>query len=328
MPLNKVIIKNVERVLTKELHEVDLRNAVDFISNQLQDEDFIKEIDLYMSKLKDEQVNSINTFIIHYMLLGLGRNRTIEAMKDDEINRTDVDKVRIATGFNDSPIKKANEKRITDFKWDTKTRLKREKDFENVDWNKIKERYLQGDSPLHLGKEFGVSGYIISQRLKDEGLFEETRSTINKKRIAKDNYDKIDDSFIIQLMEENKMTAIDDLWIIAKERYPWLLRRQFHDKIKELGLKRTKAEISAIKSVKSKTMENTYYAIRINSIKAANKVFGSVDNMAKLYSNGEIGSYRKVADKINNESEMDFEISIRQVEKLITESKMYKRRRS
>lgn len=50
--------------------------------------------------------------------------------------------------------------------------------------------------------------------------------------------------------------------------------------------------------------------------------------MAKLYSNGEIGSYRKVADKINNESEMDFEISIRQVEKLITESKMYKRRRS
>jgi len=326
---NKNITNNISNVLSNELDEKSLTEAIKFITKQLESKEFNREIESLKKKLEDDEMKPINILILYYMILGIGRNRTIEVMKKENINRTNVDKVRIATNFNSSLKKKENEKKITNFKINTKTRKKREKHLENINWEEIKNRYLKnGESPINLGVEFGVSSHIISERLKDEGIFDESRSTITKSIIAKNKSNEIDNDFISKLMKENKMSSIEDIWLIAKKTYPWILRRQFHDKVKELGLERTKAEVNLIKSVKSKTMKNTSYAVKVKSINAVNKVFGSVDKMAELYSDGEIGSYKKIADKVNKEYEEDFEISTRQIEKLITGSKMYKKRKS
>lgn len=247
--MNK-IIKNLLNVLSDELHEEELIKLEQFIDSEMKSSKFKEDLDLVIESIVEEEFYDEKYKLISYLiLLGFGRDRTIKILKDYEVGRKEIDTVRIKSNFSKLETKKKNEKMITRLKWDSKIRRKREKDFEGVNWEEIKSKYIKGLSPIKLGDEYNMSSHIITQRLIEENVFDETRSTITKKKMANEKIKDIDDNYIVKLMNNNKTESIDSIWRKAQDRYPWLLRRQFHEKLKELGLERTKEEVNEIKRI-------------------------------------------------------------------------------
>lgn len=329
MDLTKEIIK----VLSEELDEVNLIKANDFIEQELTKSQFIKELKRYedlMIKDGDKELNiqnkERNVYIVKLMLLGMGRNRIEKTLKEYKVTRTTFEKVRDGVGAKGSLIKQNNEKIITALKFDTKARARRLKAIkDNGNWNAIKEEYVKGESPKNLEKKYNLSGHYITLQLEEEGLFDEMRSTLTRKKIAENKEAKIDDNFIIRLVKDNPLDSKDLLWEKAKEQYPWLLRRQMYKKLEDLGLERSDEEVNVLRGIKSMTESNTSYMVKVNGYKAAKEVFGSIDNLVDLYMTGNLGSFNKVANKINKEVSFDYEISERQVSKIITSHPDYKR---
>ena len=321
-----VIRSDMEDILLDELHELDLLDAMGFIDKLMYFEEFINEFDYYYSKLKIK--TGTNTLICLCILIGLGRNRTIKLLEDLDVNRKKFEEIRDETGLDGSEIRKMNEKILTKYKWKTKARINRYNELAKINWNKIKQRYKAGESPITLAKEYNTSSHLIITQLEEERLFDYNRSTLTKNKIAEEKIQELDDDFIIELIQNNELDSVDLLWRKALNKYPWLLRRQFLSKIDELGLKRTKEEINAIKSIKSKVPENKDYWIKVNGYKAVEEIFGSDEIMTEKYLNGELGSYKKIVDKINKEISFDYTISQRQVEKIIYNSPNYVSRKS
>ena len=247
--MNK-IMKSLLNVLSDELHEEELIKLEQFIDSEMKSSKFKEDLDLVIESIVEEEFYDEKYKLISYlMLLGFGRDRTIKILKDYKVGRKEIDTVRTKSNFSNLETKKKNEKMITRLKWDSKIRRKREKDFEGLNWEEIKAKYIKGESPIKLGDEYNVSSHIITQRLIEENVFDETRSTITKKKMADEKIEDIDDNYIVELMNNNKTESIDSIWRKAQDRYPWLLRRQFHEKLKELGLERTKGEINEIKRI-------------------------------------------------------------------------------
>lgn len=326
--MNK-IMKNLLNVLSDELHEKELIKLEQFIDSEMKSSKFKKDLDLVIESIVEEEFYDEKYKLISYlMLLGLGRNRTIKILKDYEVGRKEIDTVRIKSNFSKLETKKKNEKMITGLKWDSKTRTKREKVFEGLNWEEIKSKYIKGESPIKLGDEYNVSPHIITQRLIEENVFDETRSTITKKKMADEKIEDIDDDYIIELMNNNKTESINSIWRKSQDRYPWLLRRQFHEKLKELGLERTKEEINEIRRIKAKTTTNTDYMIKVNSLKAIREIFHSVDNLVYKYMNSELGTYKDIAKYINENNSFGFQITERQVYRVISNSDKFERKKS
>ena len=112
MDLTKEIIK----VLSEELDEVNLIKANDFIEQELTKSQFIKELKRYedlMIKDGDKELNiqnkERNVYIVKLMLLGMGRNRIEKTLKEYKVTRTTFEKVRDGVGAKDSLIKQNNE---------------------------------------------------------------------------------------------------------------------------------------------------------------------------------------------------------------------------
>ena len=329
------MIKKILEILRSELDEIAIVKAKELLESELSSDSFMLELNGYMSNIVNEENKELteekkerNKYILSSIMLGLGRNRTIKLLKDYKINRTVFEKVRDAVGANSSERKKKNEKAITALKFETRARAKRLKILSKVDWENIKKEYINGESPVNLGKKYNISGHYITLQLKEEKVFDETRSTLVKKEIADKNFDKIDDEYIIKLVEDNPLDNKYILWQKAKNKYPWILRHQMYSKLKELGLEKTEDEVNAIRRIKSKTDTNDSYMIKVNGYKAAKEVFGSIDNLVKLYMNNKLGSFNKIADRINNEISFDYEISPKQVSKIITGHSLYERNKS
>lgn len=329
------IIKETLKVLKSELDEVTLVKAKELLESELSSDSFLHELDGYMSNIVNEENKELteenkerNKYILTSIMLGLGRNRTIKLLKEYKVNRTVFEKVRDAVGANSSKRKKKNEKAITALKFETKARAKRLKELSKVNWENIKEEYANGESPINLGKKYNVSSHYITLQLEEENLFDETRSTLVKKEIADKNIHKIDDEYIIKLANDNPLDSKYVLWQKAKNKYPWILRHQMYSKLEELGLEKSKDEVNEIRRIKSKTDTNDSYMIKVNGYKAAKEVFGSIDKLVKMYMSNKLGSFNKIADKINNEVSFDYEISPRQVSKIITGHSLYERNKS
>lgn len=329
------MIKEMLKLLKIELDEVTLVKAKELLESELSSDSFLLELNDYMSNIVNEGNKELteenkerNKYILSSIMLGLGRNRTIKLLKDYRINRTIFEKVRDAVGANSSERKKENEKAITALKFETKARARRLKELSKVNWESIKKEYLDGESPINLGKKYNVSGHYITLQLEEEGLFDETRSTLVKKEIADKNADKIDDEYIIKLVKDNPLDSKHILWQKAKNKYPWILRHQMYSKLKELGLEKTEDEVNAIRRIKSKTDTNDSYMIKVNGYKAAKEVFGNIDNLVEMYMSNKLGSFNKIADKINNEISFNYKISPKQVSKIITGHSSYERNKS
>lgn len=148
-----------------------------------------------------------------------------------------------------------NEKTITKFKSEATKRNKRMKLFKEagVDWEQVANEYVNGGKISVLSAELGINNvHAITEQLKDDGLYDESRSTLLKNKKALELQDSIDDKFIIQLVEDNPFDDKESLWRKAKIEYPWLLRKQMFEKLIELGLERTKEEVNKMRSMKNK----------------------------------------------------------------------------
>lgn len=322
------MLEKILKTLSNELDKITLDKAKEFMELELSSGSFLSELDTFTSKLVDKENTERDIKIITLILLGLGRNRTIEILSEYEITRTIFEKVRDGVGAKESPIRKANELKITEFKWEAKTRAKRLATLSKVNWEEIRSKYLEGASPVALGKEYKVSSFIITEQIKDEGIFDEMRSTFTKNKIAKENEDLIDDEYIKELIENNPLDSKELLWRKAQEKYPWLLRAQMYEKMESLGFVRTEEEINEIKRIKSKTENNDAYMVKMNGYNAVKEVYGSVENLVSLYMGNTAGSFNKIADHINNNISFDYEISTRQVSKIITNHPNYVRETS
>lgn len=323
------LLEKIETVLSEELDEVELKKAKETIDRELLSTSFNTELNSIIEAIKENSLDyEKHVLIAKLMLLGLGRNRTIKILSEYKIGRKEVDTLRMKSSLNDSKKKKENEKSITSLKWETKTRRKRNKKIENINWEELKEKYIDGESPVTLGKEYKISPHIITQLIIEEGIFDESRSTLNKKRLAEKQFEEINDEFIISLMNEHPLDSIDFIWRKAQEEYPWLLRRQFHDKLKELGLERTKEEVNEIKRIKSKTVANKDYMVKVNSLKSIRELFGSVDNLVYKYMQNELGTYKDIAKYINENNSFGFTITERQVYRVISNSDKFERKKS
>lgn len=316
-------------VLSKELDVIEIKEAKVFIESQLKSDTFLSQLNFSINKMKGDTKNAEkNKLIVILALLGLGRNRTIKALQNYNVTRRDFEKIRDMAELGESDLRAENEKQITEFRWKSKVRKKRLKYFEKTNWEEIKERYKEGESISSLAKEHKLSSYIITEQLKDEGFFEETRSTITKKMIAEKKINKIPNAFFVKLVENNPLDSKELLWEKAKTTYPWLLRRQMYDKMDKLSLSRSEDEVNIIRAIKSKTETNDAYLVKVNGYKAVKDVFGSVDNLVEKYMKNTLGSYNKIADKINKENSFDHEITARQVSKIVTNHSMYERKAS
>lgn len=296
--MNK-IMKNLLNVLSDELHEKELIKLEQFIDSEMKSSKFKEDFDLVIESIVEEEFYDEKYKLISYlMLLGFGRNRTIKILKDYEVGRKEIDIVRIKSNFSKLETKKKNEKMITGLKWDSTTRRKREKVFEGLNWEEIKSKYIKGESPIKLGDEYNVSPHIITQRLREEKVFDETRSTITKKKMADEKIEDIDDDYIIELMNNNKTESINSIWRKSQDRYPWLLRR------------------------------HTDYMIKVNSLKAIREIFHSVDNLVYKYMNSELGTYKDIAKYISENNSFGFHITESQVYKVISNSDKFERKKS
>lgn len=330
--INQKVLKKIKNKLKEEgLHEKELKLFEEFAIKETSSINFIDELEIAVNKMKEKGHSlqtELHTNILTCIMLGLGRDRTINLFKEENVTRNIYEKIRNASKVMENNITINNAKFITELKWESKTRDSRKQALSKVNWEDIKSRYLAGESPAKLGEEYKVSGHIITMRLIDENLFDETRSTITKSKLAEKQFNSIDDNYIINLVEKNPLDSKEVLWKKSQEKYPWLLRRQFYNKLQVLNLERSKDEINAIKSIKSKVPSNTDYLIKMNGYKAVKQVFGNVDNLVKQYMENTLGSYNKIANTINNTINFDYEISARQVEKIITKNENYKPRQS
>lgn len=330
------LIEESLNVLSRELDEINIIQAKEFLNSQINNPLFIQELETYKEKLLSNTNAELtvdnekrNVYIITLLLLGMGRNRINDILKEYKVTRTIFEKVRDGVEAKDSPIKKDNEKTITALKFDTKARKKRlEAIRKNGNWEEIKQKYIDGESPKKLEKMYKISGHYITVQLEEEGLFDETRSTLTKKKLAEEKVNSVDNDFIVNLLKENPLDSKDILWEKAKNKYPWLLRRQMYQKLKELGLERTEEEINVLRGLNSRGENNASYMIKVNGYKAAKEVFGNIDDLVKLYMEGSLGSFCKIANKINKEINFDYEISEKQVSKIITNHPNYVRESS
>lgn len=321
------MLKVIEE-LKSEMDEISLKRTEAFLELEVNSDSFLHEFNHHCESLDKDENSERDRLIIKMILLGMGRNRTINILKDYKVTRTIFERVRDCTEVNSSKLKKANEKKITSMKWESKARSQRMKKLTHVDWDSVKNEYLSGESIVSLSNKYNLDNYAISSQLEDEGLTDETRSTLNKRNIADSKFKEIKNSFIKKLVDENPLDSKELLWKKAKEIYPWLLRRQMYDKLEDLGLIKTEDEVNEIRRIKSKTESNESYTVKVNGYKAVKEVFGSVDNIVEQYMDNSLGSFNKIADKINNEISFDYEISTKQVSKIITRHSSYVRKNS
>lgn len=327
--IKKELIKEYAiKELSKELDEKDMQEAATFIDKELSNEKSREKVKIMYKKLKEENLEEKFFLVLELMILGLGRNRICVALEEFNVDRGVVEKVRDICNLKADLTKKENEKYITALKWKTKQRETHKKMIDESIWRKIKAEYVSGESPLNIGKKYGISGHIISQRLREEGVFDELRSTLTKNKIAENEISKIEDSFFIELMNENKDEPVYNIWRIAQVKYPWLLRRQFLDKLKELGVERTEDEVNSLKVEKSKVSPDNTFKIKTYIINAVNELFGSVENLSEKYLNNEIGSYEDIAKFISKNNKMKIAITERQVYRLISNNANFRRNKS
>lgn len=331
----KEMNKEMIDLFSEEFHEIEMNEFLIFLNSQLNNEGFIGELESNYIKL--ENLNEINKLDVNLMtsklisvciLLGFGRNRTLKILEKYDINRTMFEKTRNALELNENELRKENERQITSIKINTTKRLKRYAEINRVNWEALKEKYINGESSAKLAKEYKISGHMIVNQLKEESVFDEMRSSLTKNKVAKEKEGDINKDFIANLIRSNPLDSKEVLWGKAKEEYPWILRNRFFDIIEELGLARTAEEVNEIRRIKSKNMSNTDYAIKVNSHKAVREVFEKTDLLVKKYLNNELGSYGKIADIINDNITFDFQISQRQVERIVTNHPLYKPRKS
>lgn len=421
--MNTEIRNRIENLLSKEikgksleevLQEIDLRmpQAIEFTGNQ------------------DWNALELNEKVKFFMLLGLGRDRTIACIPEHKVNRDNIKSARESMNEDETNFRLESEKLITRKKIDSGNRLKRLQHFKesNLNWDELAKRYLAGESLNKLTKEYNVKVNYVTEQLKDEGIHDESRSTLLKNKKATELENAIDDNFIISLVKENPLDGKYVLWEKAKKEYPWLLRKQMFEKLIELGLEKTEDEVNILRSIKnkktisdveledkrkkakmkrierikkgvskkvnnkikgdslllilnfqrpftnnslrriaknnpnagkralSKIVKKEFPHIRmriidekINELQLGNKdvisaqlikantlekideMFGSLENLVYLYMENSLGSYSKIAKKINEQYKDDkdhIEVSTRQVEKAITRHPSYVPRQS
>lgn len=325
------IKEDIIKIFSNELHEIDLENVVNFLKVELNSVGFIADLERYYNKvveLNNQEDISSERLIYVCILLGFGRNRTIEILKKYNVNRGVFEEARDKVGLKESQRRINNEKIITRFKSNSSARMNRYREIKKINWEELRLKYINGESPINLSKEYSISSHLITLQLKEENVYDENRSTLTKSRIAKEKEKEIDDDFIMDLIKNNPLDSKDLLWEKSKEKYPWILRTQFFEKIDSLGLTRTEEEVNMIRQLKSKSSTNKHYMVKVNGYKAVEETFGSVDNLVNQYMSGKLGSYLKIADYINSKISFDYKITKRQVVKIITSNPRYTRKRS
>lgn len=327
---DNIIISNISNLLKEEFDNKEVELTEKFVRAQLRSKEFNIEFNKAKEKLNNDKSRERDELICLYMLIGLGRDRTIKLTKEYKTNRTIFEKVRNVTGLNSNLLKEKNERKISNFKLMSTKRRRRLNTIKKAkcNWNELKDKYIKGSSVVSLSKEYNLTPHLIKEQLKDEKVYDENRSTLTKKSKADEKYKQIDDRFIIDLVKNNPLDSKDVWWDKAKKKYPWLLRRQLFAKLKELGLERSDDEINAIRKIKSQTMSNTDYAIKVKSYRAVNEVFGSIDSLVEKYMDNKLGSYKKISDKVSKENSFKFDVSVKQIEKIITSHPKYRPRKS
>lgn len=387
------LINHIEKVLSKDMDSKSLSSALE------KSKETIQEM-ISIFNLKDYKEWSLEDRVLVLTFLGLGRDRTINvmSMSNFKINR---DHIKTAKEFIDNQeqteLRLQNEKMITKFKTESTKRSKRMKLFEDagVNWSELANEYVNGGKISVLSAQLGINNvHAITEQLKDDGLYDESRSTLLKNKKALELQNSIDDNFIIQLVKENPLDDKETLWRKAQIEYPWILRKQMFSKLVELGLERTKEEVNKMRSLKNtydyksdkekpkrkieindslsklilnESSENPSLSrtklselikekhphlamkkikrilkeldlgnkeyiraqdVKANTFKKIEETFGSVENLTKLYMNGEVGSYNKIAKFLNDKYKDSLEVSNRQIEKAITQNSHYISRKS
>lgn len=329
------LVKEIITVLKEDIDDLFIKEAKKIIESELSSDSFLHELNGYFTKIVNEDNPELtieneekNKNIVTLMLLGMARDTTIKILGDENLTRTKFERVRDGVGITNSKRKEENRRAITGLKRKSIARTKRLNEIAKVDWEKMKKEYINGKSTSVLSKAYNISHQNIIGQLIEENLFDETRSSITKNKIAAKNNHLVDDKFIIDLVKNNMLDSKDVLWTKAKKEYPWLLRNQMYKKMEELGLMRTKEEVNALRRIKSKTETNDAYMVKVNGYKAVKEVFGSIENLVDLYMKNKLGSFNKIADKINKEISFDYQISTKQVSKIITNHSSYVRNKS
>ncbi len=324
--------KIIEEVLLKDIDKKSTEEILTFLKNNVKKTMEILKISKWETCTALDKIKVL-------LLLGLGRDRTIYSLSEFKINRSHIKEAKENMNKEQTELRINNEKVVTNFKIDSTKRKRRIKLFEeaDVEWETIAEKYLNGESVHKLASEYNLKVNTITDQLKDDGIHDETRSTILKHKKANELENFVDDEFIIDLVKNNPLDSKDLWWEKAKEKYPWLLRRQMFDKLKELGLERTKDEVNEIKRIKNEVTpceikkdnkEISPQAVKANTIYKINKTFGSVDNLVELFMNNKIGRYTKISNHINKSCPGGLKVSKRQVEKIITRHSNYESKQS
>lgn len=326
--MNEKLKAKIEEVISKDRDSSAIYQSMEFISSEFKNAFKIMNYeDKYDNMKREEKIKIL-------VLLGLGRDKTAFVLKDLNVNREDIKEIKESMNDIQNEFRINNEKKLTQFKIDSTSRVKRAKELKEagVDFEEILDRYKK-EEPLHkIASDTGVSSHVIKQELKQRGVYDETKSTLLKRDKAEELFDTIDDNFIRELVTTNPLDSKDLWWKKSKKKYPWILRRQFFKKLKDLGLERSREEENELRRIKSLSfMQKNVYSkennspqlIKMNTTKKIEKEFGSLATLVELYKKSRLGSFHKIADTINKNEKEGLAVSARQIEKAITGHENY-----
>lgn len=326
--MNEKLKAKIEEVISKDRDSSAIYQSMEFISSEFKNAFKIMNYeDKYDNMKREEKIKIL-------VLLGLGRDKTAFVLKDLNVNREDIKEIKESMNDIQNEFRINNEKKLTQFKIDSTSRVKRAKELKEagVDFEEILDRYKKEESLHKIASDTGVSSHVIKQELKQRGVYDETKSTLLKRDKAEELFDTIDDDFIRELVTTNPLDSKDLWWKKSKKKYPWILRRQFFKKLEDLGLERSREEENELRRIKSLSfMQKNVYSkennspqlIKMNTTKKIEKEFGSLATLVELYKKSRLGSFHKIADTINKNEKEGLAVSARQIEKAITGHENY-----
>lgn len=310
-----------------ELEQTMIELISEMNERMSEDTELEKDIGNSLSRIneaRDEDKEMLK--IVSYMtILGLGRNRTL---KYNNITRRRWEDAKVDLELNKEKVRKDYVRLYTTYKYKDKEYVAIKNIRSDDNYSKLIDRYKSGEPYYELSLEYNLNSRLVGKALVIDEIYDYTRSThvVNQKALSK--IDLIPDEYFIELADEMYFKDRSQFLERVKEDYPWMTRRIFHEKLIELNIKKTPDEVNEIRSLKSKNEKNTAYMIKVNSIKAVDEVFGSVDKMTKEFMTGNLGSYTNVRNIIREKSSNNYPISKRQVERLISENEFYEPRQS
>lgn len=284
---------------------------------------------LRQAGVTDADIMKLRNSELTYKEIGV---KLTELLADRTVTRKDVPLIFEVYGVPPRTVEENNRNRLKSVRIKAAAKpTVAERKLTKQQTEEIAERYQSGETVFSLAKLYSVTDYTIRSALSGSGVQLRDDSAQAKHRrglsILQQNsadcyrklYESHPDWSISDLVRHIQNSLCPDSGLSYKTVYFYVKN--------VLGITPDPQRQARARSVKSRSDRNPSYTVKTESVKAVEKIYGSVDTLAELYCSNTIGPYSKISATLNAQ-QSDFMFTPRRVAKLITSSSQYTPARS